>query len=333
MSGLDADIDVRIDGFHLRVELRVGAGEIVAVLGPNGAGKTTLLHTLAGLVEGGTITLDGDRLDDRPPERRRVGVVFQDYLLFPHLSVIDNVAFGAPRAAAERWLDRVGLADRADDRPAVLSGGEAQRVALARALATEPRLLLLDEPLAALDAQTRAGVRRELHRHLTDYPGVTILVTHDPVDAFALADRIVVLEGGRVTQDAAPDDLAARPRTDYIAELVGTNLIRGDAHDGSITTATGVLVAATSIEGPVLAVVPPSAVALHRSRPDGSPRNVWAARVRTLDRLVDRVHVRLDGPVPLVAAIVPAAVEALGLVAGDDVWLSVKATEIEVYET
>lgn len=328
---LDAAIDVTVGGFRLDVALTARAGEVVAVLGPNGAGKSTLLRSLAGLVEGGHVSLDGVVLDHLPPEKRPIGVVFQDYLLFPHLSVRDNVAFGADRAAADHWLDRVGLLDRADARPSELSGGQAQRVALARALARQPALLLLDEPLAALDVRTRAEIRRDLHHHLVDFRGVTVLVTHDPVDAFALADRIVVLEGGRVTQDGTPDDVAARPRSDYVAELVGTNLVRGDAHDGVVTTATGSLVAATTVEGPVLAVVPPAAVALHRHHPEGSPRNVWSGTVTSLDRLVDRVHVRVDGPVPLVAAVTPAAVADLALEVGAEVWLSVKATEIEVY--
>ncbi|MCU1377655.1 MAG: transporter ATP-binding protein [Acidimicrobiales bacterium] len=328
---LDARIDLTVGGFRLDVELTAAAGEVVAVLGPNGAGKTTLLRALAGLVEGGRLTLDGVVLDRLPPEKRPIGVVFQDYLLFPHLSVRDNVAFGATRHAADQWLARVGLADRGGARPAELSGGQAQRVALARALATDPTLLLLDEPLAALDVRTRSEIRRDLRHHLSDFPGVTLLVTHDPVDAFALADRIVVLEGGRVTQSGPPADVAARPRSDYVAELVGTNLVRGVAHQGVVSTSGGTLVAATTVEGPVLAVVPPGAVALHRTHPEGSPRNVWEGRIAALDRLVDRVHVRVEGPIPLVAAVVPAAVEDLALRVDDSIWVAVKATEIEVY--
>jgi molybdate transport system ATP-binding protein len=160
---------------------------------------------------------------------------------------------------------------------------------------------------------------------------VTLLVTHDPVDAFALADRIVVLECGRITQTGAPADVAARPRSDYVAELVGTNLVRGVAHQGVVSTSGGTLVAATTVEGPVLAVVPPGAVALHRTHPQGSPRNVWEGRITALDRLVDRVHVRVEGPIPLVAAVVPAAVEDLALRVDDAIWVAVKATEIEVY--
>lgn len=328
---LDAHVEVTVGELHLDVALTAEAGEVVAVLGPNGAGKSTLLRALAGLVDGGQVVLDGSSLDGLPPEQRPIGVVFQDYLLFPHLSVLDNVAFGATRAAAEHWLARVGLADRAGARPSELSGGQAQRVALARALATDPALLLLDEPLAALDVRTRSEIRRDLHHHLLDFPGVTLLITHDPVDAFALADRIVVLEAGRVTQAGTPAEVAARPRSDYVAELVGTNLVRGDCAGSVVTTAGGALVAATTATGPVLAVVPPAGVALHRHHPEGSPRNVWSGTVTAVDRLVDRVHVHVDGPVPLVAAVTPAAVDELGLLVGGDVWLSVKATEIGVY--
>lgn len=317
--------DATVGTFRLEVHLDVQPGEVVAVLGPNGAGKTTLLRCLAGLVDG------------PPPEARSVGVVFQDHLLFPHLCARDNVGFGVAgsrsrrRAVADEFLDRVGLSARGDARPSELSGGQAQRVALARALAREPDLLLLDEPLAALDARTRNEIRRELHRHLVDFPGIAILVTHDPVDAFALADRIVVLEDGRVTHDGAPAEVAARPRTDYVAELLGTNLVRGVASGGVITTATGRLLAATDEDGPVLAVVPPSAVSLHRGHPEGSPRNVWEGRVTDIDRLVDRVHVRVDGQVPIVAAVTPAAIDDLVLTPGSAVWVAIKATEIAVH--
>ena len=223
--------------FRLDVELTTKSGETVAVLGPNGSGKTTLFRCLAGLlpIDGGRIELDGEPLDDPAhdvfvrPERRPVAVVFQDYLLFPNLTALENVAFGLrargvakaeARARATAWLERVGLADHAHHRPRALSGGQAQRVALARALATEPRLLLLDEPLAALDAGTRGDVRRDLRRHLATFDGVRLLVTHDPVDAYALADRVVILEAGQRRPDRharrrhrpTPLPLRRRPR-------------------------------------------------------------------------------------------------------------------------
>jgi molybdate transport system ATP-binding protein len=343
---LDAEIRVTLGDLTLEVSMQADSGEIVAVLGPNAAGKSTLLRALAGLVplDGGRIELDGRILDEPatgtfvPAERRSVGLVFQDNLLFPHLDVRDNVAFGirgerrAARAEAGELLERHRLGYVADVRPGRLSGGQAQRVALVRALATEPSLLLLDEPLAALDAPTRALVRRDLRQSLAGFVGVRVLVTHDPVDAFALADRVMILEAGRVTDEGAPAEIAGRPRTDYAAELMGTNLVRGNASASTVLTDGGAaLVTATTADGPVLAVIAPSAVSLHAQHPEGSPRNVWAGRVTHLDRRVDRVHVHVDGPVPLVADVTPAAVDALALADGTPVWVAVKATEIAVY--
>jgi molybdate transport system ATP-binding protein len=347
---LAARVEVRRGKLQLECELAAADGEVVAIVGPNGAGKTTLLRALAGLtpIDAGRIELDGKVVDDPAhgtfvvPEQRRVGVVFQDGQLFPHLSAIENVAFG-PRSAgvsrrdatarAEAWLNRLGLAGRGDDRPAQLSGGQSQRVALARALASDPAMLLLDEPLAALDAATRVEVRRDLGRHLRAFAGVPILVTHDPVDALALAERIVVLEAGRVVQEGTAADIVARPRSTYVAELVGTNLYRGTAADGVVRTdSDGRITAASTITGPVCATVHPRAVALHTSRPEGTPRNVWQMRVTHVERLADRVRVQLAGPLAIVAEVTPAAVDELGLREGADVWAAVKATEVDVYE-
>jgi molybdate transport system ATP-binding protein len=346
---LNAHIVRSLGAFELDIDLVAGAGEVVALLGPNGAGKTTAFRCLAGLLplDAGRIDLDDKCLDDPDadvfvvPERRPVAVVFQDYLLFPNLTALENVAFGLrargvpkndARLRAAAWLERVGLSAHAGQRPRSLSGGQAQRVALARALATEPRLLLLDEPLAALDAGTRGDVRRDLRRHLSTFDGIRLLVTHDPVDAYALADRVIILEAGRVAQTGTLADVAARPRSRYIAELVGVNLITGTAALGTFTTVTGGrIVPADPVDGPAFAVIQPHAVALYASPPDGSPRNVWAATVADIDRQADRVRVRLDGSVPLVAEITPAALEALTLRPGDKIWASVKATEITTY--
>ena len=343
-------LDVRLGDFTLDAPLRVAAGEVVAVLGPNGSGKTTLLRLLAGLLalDGGHLALDEVVLDDPArgtfvvPERRPVSVVFQDYLLFPHLSAVDNVAFGlrarglakaAARAEAMAWLERLDLGDRATDRPRRLSGGQAQRVALARALAPSPRLLLLDEPFAALDAGTRTTVRRDVRRHLDEFGGATILVTHDPLDAIALASRVVILEGGRVTQEGAIQAITERPTSRYVADLIGLNLLHGTAHGTTVTLGgTGAVVAiADHAEGPVHALIHPHAVALHTTRPDGSPRNQWPGRIEGFDLLGDRVRVRVRGDVPLVAEVTPAAVQALDLHEGQDVWTAVKATEIATY--
>ena len=341
---------VRTHGsLDLDVELATGAGEVVALLGPNGAGKSTVLGCLAGLlaIDGGQIQLDDEILDDPlagifvPPEQRAVAVVFQDYLLFPNLTALENVAFGLrargmarklARSNAGEWLERFGLADHADHRPNALSGGQAQRVALARTLATEPRLLLLDEPLAALDAATRGEVRRDLRRHLTSVDATSIVVTHDPVDAHALADRVVIVESGRVVQSGTLADVTAHPRSRYIADLVGVNLLTGTTEDGAIVTPSGGrIVPADRVDGAAVAVIQPHAVALYLAPPAGSPRNVWPVTVADIDRQADRVRVRLDGPVALVAEITPGALDALALRIGDRAWASVKATEITTY--
>ena len=348
-DGLQSDIRLQLGLLDLDVKLDVGPGETVALLGPNGSGKTTALRCLAGLlpVDTGRVVLDGDVLDDSEtgtwvaPERRSIGVVFQDYLLFPHLSALDNVAFGPrrqgkpkadARAIAEKWLGRMGLAEHASARPTALSGGQAQRVAVARALAAEPRLLLLDEPLAALDAGTRVEMRRELRTHLTEFTGLRVLVTHDPVDAFALADRVVVLENGRVVQEGTIPDIAAEPRSRYVAELVGVNLLRGTANGHEVALESGgSLTIAEPLIGAVWVLVRPSAVALYRDRPDGSPRNTWLATPAGIDLREDRARVRLVGAPPIIAEVTPEAVRALGLETSKQVWVAVKATEIVAY--
>jgi molybdate transport system ATP-binding protein len=346
---LDARIQADVGAFTLEVDLAVAAGELVAVLGPNGAGKTSLLRALAGLLplRAGRITLDGVVLDDPgkrirvPSERRPIGLVFQDYLLFPHLSVLENVAFGLrargmaralAMVEAGRWLDRVGLRTEGARKPGSLSGGQAQRVALARALASNPALLLLDEPMAALDASTRVEFRRDLRRHLGSFQGVRLLVTHDPVEAMAMADRLVVLEHGRVLQSGTPAEVTQHPRSRYVADLVGVNLFRGRASHDVITLADGgSLTAAGAADGDVFAVVHPRTVALYRTRPDGTPRNVWEGRAVDLDLQGDRVRVRLAGSPDIVAEVTPAAVRELGLDRGDRVWVAIKATEVTVY--
>ena len=346
---LDARIGLALGSLDLEAELAVGAGELVVLLGPNGAGKTTLLRALAGLValDRGRVVLDGVVMEDAeageyvPTERRPIGFVFQDYLLFPHLSALENVAFGLrargmARAEARRraagWLDRVGLAALASSRPRALSGGQAQRVALARAMVSDPRLLLLDEPLAALDAASRSEVRRDLRRHLASFDGSRLLVTHDPLEAITLADRLVVLEGGRITQTGTPDQVSARPRSRYVAELVGVNLFRGLAAGAAVRLDGGAtLVVAGDHHGEVFAAVHPHAVALHRRPPEGTPRNVWAGTADALEVVGDRVRVRVTGVVPIVAEVTPAAAAELRLADGGPLWASVKATEVTVY--
>ncbi len=344
---LAAQVAVRRGALAVSVELEVPDGEVLALLGPNGAGKSTLVRVLAGLLapEEGRVAVDGVVWDDArthvPAHERSLGMVFQDALLFPHLSVVDNVAFGlrtrgigraARRATAEAWLARVGLDGFGDRRPAELSGGQAQRVALARALAVDPAVLLLDEPLSALDARTRLVVRAELRRHLGDFPGSTVLVTHDPVDAMALADRVVVVEDGRIVQAGTPDEVSRRPRTDYVARLVGLALLAGTAEGRTVRLDGGGEVAvAEEASGPVFAAIRPESVALYRIRPEGSPRNVWRTRLEGAVPHGSTVRCELGGEVPLVADVTATAFAELGLVPGAEVWAAVKASEVAVY--
>ena len=340
---LDARLVVRRAGFTLDIELGVAAGEVVALLGPNGAGKTTALRSLAGLtgLDDGHVTLDGARIDHEPPERRRIGVVFQDYLLFPHLSALENVAFGPrcrhvprreARETAREWLLRVGLAEHVRKKPRQLSGGQAQRVALARALAAEPKLLLLDEPLAALDARTRLDTRAQLRGHLASFPGATVLVTHDPLDALMLADRLIIVEDGAIVQSGDATMITAQPRTDYVARLVGLNLYRGHAEGTTVRLPDGfTLVTAVPLDGDAFVAFPPAAVSLFPTRPEGSPRNTWPATVTAMARHGDALRIELSGPIPVAADITPAAAVQLELAPGRAVWATVKATEATAY--
>lgn len=354
---LAARIELALGVLDLHVEVEADDGEIVALVGPNGAGKSTIVRALAGLVpiDGGRIVLDGRTLDEPaarvfvPAEERSVGVVFQDHLLFPRLSALDNVAFGLRARGVDRrtarrraiaLLERFDLDTHLHARPAALSGGEAQRVALARAMATDPRLLLLDEPLAALDATVGVHVRAELRRHLATFGGSRVLVTHDPIDALVLADRLVVVENGRVTQAGTATEVAARPATGYVADFVGINLLRGrlsgattvalDA-GGRLTVAPRSGEDGAEIAGDVAIAIRPQAIALHRERPAGSPRNVWKAPVADIEPSHDRLRITLAGEVPATAEITVAAGSNLQLRPGDEIWASVKAVDVAVY--
>ncbi len=346
---LVASVEASLGTLELRTELSVEDGEVLSVVGPNGAGKTTLLRSLAGLVpvRRARVVLDGVVLDDTaaevsvPAERRRVGFVFQDYLLFPHLSVLDNVAFGLRSGGARRdrarrealvWLEQVGLADLAGARPEHLSGGQRQRVALARALATRPRLLLLDEPLAAIEFSARAELRKAMRRALGDFEGVGVLVTHDPIEAFSVGQRVAVMEHGTIVQEGTVSEVASRPRSAWAARMLGLNLFRGRARRGTVSVfPSGSLTVASGLEGEVFAVVAPRSVSLHRDHPEGSPRNVWPGEVDSIDLEGERVRVTISGPLPIVAEVTPAAVADLGLGEGGRVWCSLKATEVDVY--
>jgi len=336
---MKADLRAHAGTFTVDVTSEWTAGDVVAVLGPNGAGKSTFLRAIAGLTEAtGSLRIDGVDVLHKPPASRGIGWVPQDGALFPHLTALDNVAFGLRgrrgRPIAQRWLDRFGIGELANRRPGQLSGGQAQKVALARALARDPKVLLLDEPLAALDVEARTDVRRSLRAHLGEFAGLTMLVTHDAVDVMTLANRVLALDDGAVVQDDTVAGVTIAPRTPWLAALMGGNGFYARTAAGALNLdGGGALVAAEMPAGDgveVLAVVPAHAVALHRSQPEGSARNVWPATVRDLAVVGGRVRVTIDGTPAVLADITTAAAADLALGEGVDVWASVKATEVTV---
>ncbi|MFI5805092.1 ABC transporter permease [Streptomyces sp. NPDC051561] len=339
-------LHTRVTGFN-RLVLDAEAGTTIAVVGPNGAGKTTLLRALLGLTSRARATpllLDGTDVSGLPPHRRQVAWVPQDGALFPHLSALGNTAYGlrargVPRAEARRsaqeWLDRLQVGALAHRKPAEVSGGQAQRIALARALASRPRLLLLDEPLSALDQTTRARVRHTLRAHLADFGGVCLIVTHDPVEAVSLADRILVLDEGDVLQDAPPAEVARHPRSPWVARMLGRNAWPATVSAGGLQLHGGglLVVADAPCAGTeALAIIAPEAVSVHRERPGGSPRNVWPGTVREVTSSGSRLRLLISSEEApdLVAEVTPQAAAELGLVDGAPVWTSVKATEVTV---
>ncbi len=338
-----ADLVVTAGSFSVTARLSGVPGEVIALVGPNGAGKSTLLRGLAGLAPArGTIEVDGHELSRQPPEARGIGWVPQAGLLFPHLSALDNTAYGLrargasrtrARQQAQQWLDRLAVGHLADRRPAQLSGGQAQRVALARALVGDPALVLLDEPLGALDASTRDDVRRTLRAVLTASRATAIVVTHDPVDAVALADRMLVLEAGRQLQLGSVAEVTAAPRSPWVAELLGQNAWRGTTSpDGLTVTDGGVVHAADPLTPgvPALALAWPGAVALHREPPTGSPRNVLVGEVVEASALGSRVRVRVASTPAVTAEVTAAAAAELRLADGGPVWATFKATEVRL---
>ncbi|MGW5733824.1 MULTISPECIES: ABC transporter permease [Streptomyces] len=341
-------LHAEVTGFN-RLTLDAAPGTTIAVVGPNGAGKTTLLRALLGLTPRAhaALRLGGTDVTGLPPHRRHVAWVPQDGALFPHLSALANTAYGpralgVPRAEARRraqeWLDRLGVGHLAHRRPAQLSGGQAQRVALARALAARPRLLLLDEPLAALDQTTRAHVRHTLRTHLDTFGGVCLIVTHDPVEAVSLADRVLVLDQGLALQDDAPAEVTRHPRSPWVARMLGRNAWPGTAGpEGLALSGGGTLVTADPLAPgtEALAIIAPEAVSVHRERPTGSPRNVWPGTVREITTSGSRLRLLITSTraPDLVAEITPQAAAELGLAEGTPVWTSVKATETTVVPT
>lgn len=349
-----------VDERGIDIEFSTAAGEVLAILGPNGAGKTTALHTIAGLVhpDPGVVRLGARMLTDTttgvyvPTHDRRVGMLLQDSLLFPHLSVAANVAFGPrsghrrrrrrdARAAAQHWLAQVDAAGLADRMPRELSGGQAQRVALARALASEPDVLLLDEPLAGLDVSTASAMRKLLRHTLTDDGRSAVLVTHEVLDVLTLADRVVVIDSGRVVESGAAASVLAAPRSHFGARIAGVNLVTGTAGAGGVlTTEWGAAWHGTPspdvVEGNrAVAVFPPAAVAVYRGKPHGSPRNTVEVVVAELDSRGPALRVRADeqpdGAPGIAADITAESATELGVTPGQRVYFSVKTQEVAVH--
>jgi molybdate transport system ATP-binding protein len=353
---LGVEARTTVGALRLEVEVEVAPGECLALAGQSGAGKTSVLRIAAGLLRpddgrvraNGETWLDTARGVDVPAERRRCGYVFQDYALFPHLSAWKNVAYPlhglgrrARRAHALELLDRLGLANRADARPAVLSGGERQRVALARALARGPEVLLLDEPLSALDARTRARATRELAQVLHDSEAPALLVTHDFTEAAQLGDRVAIVDAGRIVQVGTPSELAATPRSAFVADFTGAVVLTGTARlaaDGLTHVELdggGHVVSPDPAEGPVAVTVYPWEIAIEPAGepPHGSARNRLAVEVLSMTTIGNRVRLGLAGPQPLAAEITQAAAVHLNLTTGARATASWKATATRLIGT
>ncbi len=345
------EVRARVHDRDLDVALQLDGVETVAVLGPNGAGKSSLLAILAGLLrpDTGRCDLDGRVLFDlgpgasqvfTPPHDRGIALMAQEPLLFPHLNALDNVAFGprsagqrvaSARSTALRWLAEVDATDLADRRPAQLSGGQAQRVAIARALAAQPRLLLLDEPMGALDIGAAPLIRKVLRRVLADR--AAIIVTHDLLDALVLAQRVVVVDNGRIVESGPTRDVLEHPRSPFTARLAGLNMVTGTASGSGVHQDNGHHVegiAARRVEpgSPAIAVFSPRAVSVFRERPRGSPRNVLQVAISQLEPRDELVRVRADD---LSADITAPAAAELDLAPGTVVFFAVKASAVAVY--
>ena len=336
MDALNLDVTVPRRGFDVELTLAVPRGDVVALVGPSGSGKSTVLRAVAGLdrpvrgrIDCGETWFDSSRGVDLPAERRSVGLLFQDYALFPHLTVAKNVAFGGDD---DGLLERLGIAHLADAKPAQLSGGERQRVALARALARRPRVLLLDEPMAALDPHTRSDVRVELHRLLRESGLPTLIVTHDFEDAATLATRVGVIARGRLRQLAPPADLVAAPADEFVGTLAGANVLRGVAEPARgltrIVLESGAVCYSTDhAHGAVSVLVYPWDVSVSHAEPDDSALNHLRGTIDTAVPLGNRVRLRIGA---VTAEVTAASAQRLQLEPGREVVAAFKATATRV---
>lgn len=353
---LSVQVTKQLREFPLELAFEVKPAETLVIIGPSGCGKTTALNIIAGLVspDDGRIELGGRALYDAssgasvPVEERKVGYVFQDFALFPHMSVKENVAYGLrarrhPRAEIPEKVNQIlgllGITPLKDRRPDALSGGERQRVALARAIACDAEILLLDEPLGSLDAQTRGRVRGELQRMLRVVGRIAIMVTHDYIDALTFGDRICVMDRGRVLQMGSREDLLHSPKSRFVAELTGVNFFEGTISAGSedgvaeIWVGDSCLYAAAGQKemGGTLVAFFPSEVTITREPPVSSARNVFQTEIKDIIHMGDKVRLSLNGALPMCAEITADALEELEVGEGDTVYASLKATAVKTY--
>ena len=337
---LDARVILNRDSLTIDVELQLQHGEVIAVLGPNGAGKTSLLHALLGWLEleSGWIMVNGEVIDSPdtdsyvPPQHRPFGMVFQDGLLFPHMSVEKNILFGAGKDFNLKPLaESLQVSELLAKFPSELSAGERQRAAIARSLAARPKVLFLDEPFSALDIQGKRRGRSLLKEALAIEVSGCLMVTHDLVDAFTLADRVMIIEGGKLTQFDVPDRIRSRPGSEWIADLVGWNYYEGIG-EGSVVTlphGTTIFTAQDDLDGPTSISINPASVSIFKSQPSGSPRNSWLSRIQNIEILGGRARVSLVGEIDICADITTVAANELRQSISSEVWVSVKATEVD----
>ena len=337
---LDARVILNRDSLTIDVELQLQHGEVIAVLGPNGAGKTSLLHALLGWLEleSGWIMVNGEVIDSPdtdsyvPPQHRPFGMVFQDGLLFPHMSVEKNILFGAGKDFNLKPLaESLQVSELLAKFPSELSAGERQRAAIARSLAARPKVLFLDEPFSALDIQGKRRGRSLLKEALAIEVSGCLMVTHDLVDAFTLADRVMIIEGGKLTQFDVPDRIRSRPGSEWIADLVGWNYYEGIG-EGSVVTlphGTTIFTAQDDLDGPTSISINPASVSIFKSQPSGSPRNTWLSSIQNIEILGGRARVSLVGEIDICADITTAAANELRQSISSEVWVSVKATEVD----